>query len=96
MEGDIGEELNLLSTILGTSIISFTLATERTHQNKNILTSFEGLLYNSSRYEPYKFVPQETPTFSFDIPILHTGNHFQALVPPLTFNVRSLESFSVN
>ncbi len=81
-QGDLGEELNLLATVLEQSIVSFTNDNPESNAGRPFLDSHIGPLYLLSVYDPYPIVPTELSVGVLYIPILHTVNHFQALVPP--------------
>ncbi len=92
-QGDVGEELGLLATVLGQSIISFSSNASRSNTGCRIIDSDMGPLSFSFCYDPYPSVPINNPIHPYYIPILHAVNHFQAQVPPHNYDVSELRRF---
>ncbi len=92
-QGDLGEELDLLATILRQSIISFSSDALRSNTGRRILDSDIAPLNFSFCYNPYPSVPINSPIYPFHIPILHVVNQFKALVPPHNYDLSELRRF---
>ncbi len=92
-QDNVGQALNLLETILGQCILSFTRQEGST--GHLFLDSTLGNLHVVSHYEPYPGILFENPVYSFNIPILHTGSHFQALISPKQHDFSHIRSLFV-
>ncbi len=89
--GDLGDELNLLSCVLNQKIVPYRSSSTCETSTALSLASTDGHLLPSSVYSPYPNFVWEGPVAPFTIPILFAnGNHFQALIPPLQFDIFSL------
>ncbi len=85
-QGDLGKELKQ-------SIVSFTKDNPKSNAGRPFLDSNIGPFHLSSVYNPYPIVPTDNTTGVLYVRILHTINHFRALVPPRDYEISEIRRF---
>ncbi len=86
-------ELDLLATILGQSILTFSSDAAASNASCRVLDSDIGRLKFSFRYDQYASLSTNNPIHPLNIPIVHIVNHLRALVPPQNYVLSKIRNF---
>ncbi len=92
-QGDLGEELDLLAPTLGQYLLSFSNVAAGSSTGRGVLDSDIGPLQFLFCYDPYPCVSTNNPIYPFNVLIVHTVNHFRALVAPQNYDFSKICSF---